>query len=449
MDPSTKIYLDCTSTYHSGLNTGIQRVVRNIVKRKELYDQTYNSQTITIISFLNNYYFIKPELVLNSRPVTASLGAQIKSSFDHAKRACLKKTSFNKTFQYSTNKLLDGIEFLLKKCFSLIKFLRTLKTVISCGMKKVNFNSTDILIILDAFWTYNLKKSLQNQNRPRLIASIIYDLIPIHFPQYVEDFVKVHFTKSLSTLIKNADIFICISDSVRNEMINYIGNRFHNLRKKKKVFHFNLGSDIKSTDTDTNAQFSQNSFNRPIRPDLVYLFKNKKIWITVGTIEPRKNHQFILDNFDSLWSEGHSDILLIIGRVGWKCEDVIKRIEKHPELNKKLFFKSDITDSELNFCYKNSVGLIFASYTEGFGLPIVEAMAANLKVYCSDIPVFREVGVNYPTYFSLNQKHSLKKAIIENHLKTNREKPHWIDWDESAQEFISIVMKSADCDPKM
>ena len=128
------------------------------------------------------------------------------------------------------------------------------------------------------------------------------------------------------------------------------------------------------------------------------------MWLVVGTIEPRKNHSFILDVFEELWDQGRQDKLVIIGRIGWKCDQVIARMQSHPELEHKLFFFADASDDELLYSYRNSQGLIFASYVEGFGLPIVEAMASKLRVFCSEIPVFREVGGTYPSYFALEDK---------------------------------------------
>jgi len=174
----------------------------------------------------------------------------------------------------------------------------------------------------------------------------------------------------------------------------------------------------------------------PKREGYESIFSGAPVWLVVGTIEPRKNHVFILDVFDELWKQGSQDKLVIIGRIGWKCDHVIARIQHHPELHKKLFFFADASDEELLFAYRNSQGLIFASYVEGFGLPIVEAMASGLRVFCSEIPVFREVGGEYPEYFPLDNKRPLVELISKNKKDIPPKPKKWMTWDDSADIFF-------------
>lgn len=439
MDKGQKVYLDCTFTYHSGLNTGIQRVVRNLVRRIPLFRNEFGIEAYPIISFLNRYYYIYPELVLNTKPVTASLGARIKLAFEAAKRACLKLTSFNHPLNKCANIILSALEYLLKKCFSLIKFVRTLKTVIHSGMNQVNFESDDIFIQLDAFWTYNLKASIESQKKPKKTIAVVYDLIPIHFPGFVEDIDKTHFNNAMPVLVDKVDLFLCISKSVKEEMKEYIKKFFPEKLDHKDVCHFTLGSDFKPLQKKTNDSPHPDQQNI-VRADIKNIFRKSQVWIVVGTIEPRKNHHFIIDSFEKNWAKGSHEKLFIIGRIGWKCDDVIKRLENHPELNNKLFFLNDVSDLELHYSYKHANGLIFASYTEGFGLPIVEAMQNNLRILCSDIPIFREVGGSYPLYFDLKDPNSLTALLEKSKYIKHQAQPHWISWDDSARDFISKAL---------
>ena len=86
-----------------------------------------------------------------------------------------------------------------------------------------------------------------------------------------------------------------------------------------------------------------------------------------------------------------------------------------------------------------------SSIAEGFGLPIVEAMERDIDVICSDMPVFREVGGEWPTYFSLDDKNSLAKAI-QNKLTSNENKrvagkqsEKWMTWKESTLMLLRKV----------
>lgn len=421
-----KIYFDCTFTYHSGLNTGIQRVVRNIISRDNQYRDKYGVEPASVISFNNHYYEIDRAFVLDNKPVTASIGQRIKSTFDKIRQRGLRNfDSGEATFRFVA-RFFDMLEWFLKKLFWVIKTLRVFRTVIVSGNKRVHFDKKDKLILVDAFWTYDIAKSIDNTDLPRVqIYSLIYDLIPVNHPDFVEEQIQPLFMKRLPELACRVQNFIGISHSVATELREYLDKKLPN--GDFKIDYFLLGSDFrtpKSQGTSTK------------RDGFEWIFKGAPVWLVVGTVEPRKNHSFILDVFDELWKKGQSDKLVIIGRIGWKCDHIIARIQHHPELGRKLFFFADASDEELFYSYKNSQGLIFASYVEGFGLPIVEAMANGLRVFCSEIPVFREVGAEYPSYFPLSSKDSLMDLIMKNKKDVPPNPKKWMTWDESTDIFF-------------
>jgi len=421
-----KVYFDCTFTYHSGLNTGIQRVVRNIISRSHLYKEKYGVEPSSVISFNNHYYEIDRAFVLNVRPVTASIGQRIKTGFDRIRQGALKRFNPKGIAFDGVARFFDSVEWCLKKLFWVIKTLRVFRTVWVSGNRKVQFSKDDKLILIDAFWTYDIAKSIDNTKLPReQIYSLIYDLIPVNHPDFVEELIQPLFMKRLPELACRVRNFIGISNSVAQELKEYLDKELS--RKDFSVDYFLLGSDFRPP---------KQSGTVPKREGYEAIFSDSSVWLVVGTIEPRKNHSYILDVFDELWRQGREDKLVIIGRIGWKCDQIIARMQHHPQLGKKLFFFADASDEELLFAYKNSQGLIFASYVEGFGLPIVEAMASGLRVFCSEIPVFREVGAEYPLYFPLDNKKTLMQLISKNQKDIPPKPKKWMTWDESADIFF-------------
>jgi alpha-1,2-rhamnosyltransferase len=170
----------------------------------------------------------------------------------------------------------------------------------------------------------------------------------------------------------------------------------------------------------------------------------------VSTIEPRKNHDYLLDAFDRVWSKDIRVPLVIVGKVGWMCEPIVKRIETHCQWQKQLFMFNDLNDAELSYCYKVSKALVFPSQYEGFGLPIVEALNENLIVLASDIPVHREVGGEYCRYFDLSSPESLANLILDyeknGYLPPARPPDSftWLDWKESCLELIRKAFELAE-----
>jgi alpha-1,2-rhamnosyltransferase len=173
---------------------------------------------------------------------------------------------------------------------------------------------------------------------------------------------------------------------------------------------------------------------------------NTHIFIMVGSIEPRKNHRFVLDAFDRVWEQGGTAKLVIIGRHGWKTEDVITRIETHPKRGTHLFLARDMNDSDLEYAYAHASALIIASEAEGFGLPVVEAFQRGVPVLCSDIPVFREIADGRATFFGLGSAQLLTDAVTtfcaerDPATRLDRHKQPWLTWRESTEQLLDTVL---------
>ncbi|MCF0232491.1 MAG: glycosyltransferase, partial [Enterococcus sp.] len=143
--------------------------------------------------------------------------------------------------------------------------------------------------------------------------------------------------------------------------------------------------------------------------------KAKPTFLSVGTLEPRKNYLQTLQAFKQL-QKGCTDFqLLIIGKNGWSNFKELKLIE---ELDNSVLWVQDASDAELSWAYKNCEALIMASVDEGYGIPLIEAAHFSLPVICSDIPIFHEVMGGNASYFKLNDVDSLANILIKwEHLK--------------------------------
>src|SRR5204863_4063210 len=131
--------------------------------------------------------------------------------------------------------------------------------------------------------------------------------------------------------------------------------------------------------------------------------------------------------------------LVIVGRLGWRSSELEARIRRHAQYGRRLHWLENASDSDLDYAYRHASALIFLSRCEGFGLPLVEAMRYGLPVFASDIPVFREVGGDYPTYIAPDDKIMLLDTIgsFEETLAATANVPRatgkWLSWTESAR----------------
>jgi len=110
-----------------------------------------------------------------------------------------------------------------------------------------------------------------------------------------------------------------------------------------------------------------------------------------GTIEPRKNHVFLLNLWRELAKQS-SEIpaLVVVGKRGWNSETAIDMLERSPSLTRTVVEVSGLTTPGLKRLMDNAVALLAPSISEGFGMPLAEAAAAGLPVIASQIDPFRE-----------------------------------------------------------
>lgn len=123
-------------------------------------------------------------------------------------------------------------------------------------------------------------------------------------------------------------------------------------------------------------------------------------FVMVGTIEPRKNHLLILDVWRRMVKRlgASAPKLVVIGREGWKCSNVIELLKNNALWQGTVAWYPDCPDTALGGWLKHARALLFPSFTEGYGMPVAEALAGGVPVIASDLSVLREYASDIPDY---------------------------------------------------
>jgi glycosyltransferase involved in cell wall biosynthesis len=139
----------------------------------------------------------------------------------------------------------------------------------------------------------------------------------------------------------------------------------------------------------------------------------------ISTIQPRKNYTKMIEAFGQVLSENpnfRNMKLAIAGKNGWDFEEILATPKKF-HLENSVSFLGRIPDKDVPTLYSEATAYISTSLEEGFGLPLVEAMACGIPTVVSDIPAYREVGGQYPTFVNPQDTGSIKsgiKKLLEN-----------------------------------
>jgi len=212
---------------------------------------------------------------------------------------------------------------------------------------------------------------------------LIHDVIPLSHPEYQRPGTVETFRTKLTRVSARADRVIYNSADTRQQaeaMMQQMG-------RVPPCIVAHLGTIAPCPDASALPD--------GMPPDVRY-------FITVGTIEPRKNHAFLLDIWDEMGPDAPP--LLICGARGWNNAEVFARLDSVPADGpvKEL---SGLTDAALADLVQNSAGMLFPSHVEGFGLPPLEALTLGTRVLCNDLGVLREFLYEKPVYASVTDRY--------------------------------------------
>lgn len=149
-----------------------------------------------------------------------------------------------------------------------------------------------------------------------------------------------------------------------------------------------------------------------MRPGLMSV---RPTFVVLGTIEGRKNHTLLLDVWSKLIDRlgQQAPRLLIIGQRGWQAQEVFDRLDSSDKLRGHVIELNNCSDGELETHLGSARALLFPSFVEGYGLPLIEALGAGLPAIASDLPVFRETCGDIPTYLSPLDQDGWQDAILD------------------------------------
>lgn len=224
----------------------------------------------------------------------------------------------------------------------------------------------------------------------------IHDTIPLDYPEYCRHEESGKHKLRVYNAHLYGDLLIVNSQYTADRLEYWRG--FWNL-EKVPVHVLNIGVEVTETADEKVIDSSDPYF------------------VMLGTIEPRKNHLLLLNVWRSIIADAMSEAevpkLLIIGRMGWEVEMVERLLERNAELRKYVEFRHDVADADLWPVLKGARALLFPSFVEGWGMPVVEALHHGVPAICSDIQSLREASASLADYCSPINGEAWKSLILD------------------------------------
>jgi len=258
----------------------------------------------------------------------------------------------------------------------------------------------------------------------------VHDLFFMTDQRLVQPESRRYFRARLEASARSADGIICVSQTTRSQLLEM----FPALEARTRVIRHGVAPHF----------FAAPGPESGLRAK--YLLPEKYILFT-GTIEPRKNLAALLRALRTLKRSFRAIPLVIAGGRGWGMGawDELRR-----ELGDQVHELGYISEADLPQLYRNAQLFVFPSLAEGFGLPLLEALASGTPVLCSDIPVFHEIGGDRPVYFETGKDADLAEKINvlwQHDRDCGREEriaqARKFTWQESAARHLDLYRQCA------
>ncbi len=224
----------------------------------------------------------------------------------------------------------------------------------------------------------------------------VHDLIFERFPEHHKALNHQYLTRAMPLYVRRASRIIAISESTRRDLVEIYGTDPNKISVVYEAASPRFYAQSSEAVTRVREQY-----NLPER----YL-------LTVGTIEPRKNLTRLVDACKRVFDRDLADGLVIVGGRGWLYEGFFQHLDEL-DWRDRVVMPGFVADADLPAVYAGASVVVQPSVYEGFGLPVLEAMACGAPVCASGISSLPEIGGGAALYFDPYDVDAIGETICE------------------------------------
>jgi glycosyltransferase involved in cell wall biosynthesis len=218
----------------------------------------------------------------------------------------------------------------------------------------------------------------------------VHDLTFLHYSEHKDAASLRYYRDQIEVAVQQADAILAVSSATQRDLVQMLNV------PEERITVQPHGIDPRFHPMDPTG-----SWRHHLDLPLGYI-------LHVGTLEPRKNIPLLLDAYERIDSPPP---LVLVGQIGWLFEETMARIEAMQADGHEIILRSDITDDALPAVYNAARVVVMTSHYEGFGLPLLEAMACGTPVVATNVSAMPEVVSEAGMLVEPNEPEILAKAL--------------------------------------
>ncbi len=303
------------------------------------------------------------------------------------------------------------------------------------------------LPFLTRFWLdYSVRKHVQKRKADVFLStdgfiplgmsipkvSMFHDVAYLRYPEFLPSHMSAFYKKWIPRYMAYTDHIITVSEFSKSEIVSG-----YNIRPDKISVVYNGITNSYQPISDEKKRETRLKYTSG-KPYLLYL----------GAIHPRKNILTLINGFNQFKAERKTDVQLVIaGRTAWQTEEVTNAITQSP-WKQDIKLPGYVATAEAVALVGSAEAMVYPSLYEGFGLPLLEAMACGVAVICSNVSSLPEVAGNAALLFDPHRSDELAQQMIricnDSHLKNElitlgHVRTKDFSWDKAAAETYAVL----------
>ncbi len=270
-------------------------------------------------------------------------------------------------------------------------------------------------------------------------VSVVHDLTPLTHPEWHSGRTLIGFVPLWERTVERAARFLCVSETTASDLVSH----YPETAPRVRVARNGVDREFFSSVEDPAARQRARQRHAGGQPFILYL----------GTLEPRKNVEALVVACERIWGRRRSrPDLVLAGGAGWKTAALHRRIARSP-FRDKIHVTGYAARDPARELYRAAEVFVYPSLFEGFGLPVLEAMACGTPVVASTAAALREVGGDAALYAPAREPEALavqiERVLDDGDLRrrlaaAGPERAAGFSWDIAAERTASAVREAAE-----